>query len=169
MARITLQGNEIETIGALPSLNSKAPSFTLTKTDLSDCSLQDFTGKKVILNIFPSIDTSVCAASVRKFNKDAADAKDAVVLCISADLPFAHQRFCEVEGIKNVIPLSVFRSPDFGKNYGVLITSGPIRGLLARAIVIIDKSGRVGYCQQVPEIVQEPDYDAALSALNTLP
>ncbi len=168
MAHITLQGNAIDTIGELPGSNSKAPSFSLTKTDLSDCSLQDFTGKKVVLNIFPSIDTSVCAASVRKFNKDAADAKDTVVLCISADLPFAHQRFCEAEGIKNVIPLSVFRSPDFGKNYGVLITSGPIKGLLARAIVIIDKSGKVSYCEQVPEIAQEPDYNAALNALNAL-
>ncbi|MFH1218006.1 MAG: thiol peroxidase [Pseudomonadota bacterium] len=168
MARITLQGNAIDTIGDLPGSSSKAPSFSLTKTDLSDCSLEDFTGKKVVLNIFPSIDTSVCAASVRKFNKDAADAKDTVVLCISADLPFAHQRFCEAEGIKNVIPLSVFRSPDFGKDYGVLITTGPIKGLLARAIVIIDKSGKVSYCEQVPEIVQEPNYNAALNALNAL-
>lgn len=168
MARITLHNNALDTIGDLPAPGSMAPSFTLCKTDLADCTLAEFAGKKIVLNIFPSIDTPVCAASVRRFNSDAAGAANTVVLCISADLPFAHQRFCEVEGIKNVIPLSVFRSPDFGRDYGVLITSGPVRGLLARAIVIIDGSGKVGYCQLVPEIAQEPDYAAALQALSGL-
>lgn len=167
MATITLQGNAIETSGDLPSVGKPAPSFTLTKTDLSDCSLADYGGKKIVLNIFPSIDTPVCAASVRRFNQEAA-ADDTTVLCVSADLPFAHQRFCETEGIKNVLPLSVFRAPDFGKKYGILITNGPVQGLLARAIVIVDRSGAVAYTQLVPEIVQEPDYDAALAALRAI-
>ena len=169
MAHITLQGNPQETIGELPAIGAKAPSFSLTKTDLSDCTLQDFSGKKIVLNIFPSIDTSVCAASVRRFNKEAGEAKNSVVLCISADLPFAHNRFCEAEGLKNVIPLSVFRSADFGKNYGVTISTGPLKGLLSRAVVIIDKSGKVAYSEQVPEITQEPDYEKALRALAQLP
>ncbi|GAB4339972.1 MAG: thiol peroxidase [Desulfobulbaceae bacterium] len=165
MARITLQGNPIETSGDLPALNSKAPDFTLTKTDLSESSLSDYAGRAVVLNIFPSIDTPVCAASVRRFNAEASGIGDTVVLCISADLPFAHQRFCEGEGLDRVIPLSVFRSPAFGRDYGVTITSGPIAGLLARAIVIIDSQGKVIYTELVPEIAQEPDYEAALAAL----
>ncbi|MCK9295513.1 MAG: thiol peroxidase [Desulfobulbaceae bacterium] len=169
MAHITLQGNPLETSGELPAIGTKAPSFSLTKTDLTDCTLQDFNGKKIVLNIFPSIDTSVCAASVRRFNKEAGEAKNSVVLCISADLPFAHNRFCEAEGLKNVIPLSVFRSAGFGRDYGVTISSGPIKGLLSRAVVIIDKSGKVAYTEQVPEITQEPDYDQALSVLAGLP
>ncbi|RJX35779.1 MAG: thiol peroxidase [Desulfurivibrio sp.] len=169
MAHITLQGTPLETIGELPAIGTQAPAFSLTKTDLSDCTLQDFSGKKVVLNIFPSIDTSVCAASVRRFNKEAGEAKNSVVLCISADLPFAHNRFCEAEGLKNVIPLSVFRAADFGRNYGVTISTGPIKGLLARAVVIIDKSGKIAYTQQVPEITQEPDYEPALRALAGLP
>lgn len=130
--------------------------------------MQDFAGKNIILNIFPSLDTSVCAASVRRFNKEAGESPDTVVLCISADLPFAHQRFCEVEGLNDVIPLSVFRSPEFGRDYGVTITSGPLAGLMSRAVVIIDKSGEVAYTEQVPEITQEPDYDASLLALSKL-
>jgi thiol peroxidase len=169
MAHITLQGNPQETIGELPAIGAQAPSFSLTKTDLSDCTLQDFSEKKIVLNIFPSIDTSVCAASVRRFNKEAGEAKNSVVLCISADLPFAHNRFCEAEGLKNVIPLSVFRSADFGKNYGVTISTGPLKGLLSRAVVIIDKYGKVAYSEQVPEITQEPDYEKALRALAQLP
>ncbi|MBU4261589.1 MAG: thiol peroxidase [Proteobacteria bacterium] len=169
MAHITLQGNPLETVGELPAIGTKASSFSLTKTDLSDCPLQDFIGKKIVLNIFPSIDTSVCAASVRRFNKEAGEAKNSVVLCISADLPFAHNRFCEAEGLKNVIPLSVFRSADFGKNYGVTISTGPLKGLLSRAVIIIDKSGKVAYSEQVPEITQEPDYEKALRALAQLP
>lgn len=165
MARITLQGNPITTIGELPAVNEPAPPFVLTGTDLADRSLKDFAGKTVVLNIFPSLDTSVCAASVRRFNAEAGGLDNTVVLCISADLPFAHKRFCETEGLDRVIPLSVFRAPDFGKNYGVTITSGPLTGLLSRAIVIIDGAGSVVYTQQVPEITDEPDYAAALRVL----
>jgi thiol peroxidase len=167
MAQISLQGKPVNTTGNLPAVNTQAPAFTLTKTDLSDCTLQDYAGKTVVLNIFPSIDTSVCASSVRRFNKEAGELDNTVVLCVSADLPFAHQRFCEVEGLKDVIPLSNFRSPDFGKDYGVTITSPPLSGLLSRAIVIIDPSGKVVYTQQVPEITQEPDYEAALGFLKS--
>ncbi|MGW8288179.1 MAG: thiol peroxidase [Desulfobulbales bacterium] len=168
MAQITLQGNPVQTVGNLPAVGMEAPSFRLVKTDLSEASMQDFAGKNIILNIFPSLDTSVCAASVRRFNKEAGESPDTVVLCISADLPFAHQRFCEVEGLNDVIPLSVFRSPEFGRDYGVTITSGPLAGLMSRAVVIIDKSGEVAYTEQVPEITQEPDYDASLLALSKL-
>jgi thiol peroxidase len=168
MAEITLKGSSIETIGNLPEVDTKAPTFRLTRSDLSDAALEDFAGKTIVLNIFPSIDTDVCATSVRRFNEEAAKLKDTVVLCISADLPFAHQRFCETQGLNDVIPLSVFRSADFGKDYGVTITSGPLTGLLSRAVVIIDKNGKVVYTQQVPEIVEEPDYDAALQPLKKL-
>jgi thiol peroxidase len=167
MAKITLQGNPVETIGELPAVGQAAPPFTLTRTDLSDSTLKELAGKKVVLNIFPSIDTSVCAASVRRFNVEAAAHPETVVLCISADLPFAHHRFCEAEGIEKVIPLSVFRSPDFGQDYGVKIISGPIAGLMSRAVVIIDGSGRVIYTEQVPEITQEPDYGKALAVLGS--
>jgi len=165
MATITLQGNSIETCGVLPTKSSQAPDFRLVKTDLSEVTLADYNGKKIVLNIFPSIDTPVCAASVRRFNKTAGELANTVVLCISADLPFAHSRFCETDGLKNVEPLSVFRSPAFGKEYGVTVATGPITGLLARAIVIIGSDGRVIYTEQVPEITQEPNYDAALAAL----
>ena len=166
MARITLQGNPIETVGELPTLNSNAPEFTLTKTDLSESSLSSFTGQTVVLNIFPSIDTGVCAASVRRFNAEASGFDNTVILCISADLPFAHQRFCEGEGLDKVIPLSVFRSPAFGNDYGVTIVTGPLTGLLSRSIVIIDTDGKIVYTEQVPEIAQEPDYGAALKILS---
>lgn len=165
MTTITLEGNPIETIGRLPAVNAPAPPFTLTRTDLSDCRLGDFSGQNVVLNIFPSLDTSVCAASVRRFNAEASKLDNTVVLCISADLPFAHQRFCESEGLDRVIPLSVFRSPEFGRDYGVTIQSPPLTGLLSRAIVIVDPTGKVIYTEQVPEIVQEPDYAKALAAL----
>jgi thiol peroxidase len=168
MAQITLQGNPVQTVGNLPAVGMEAPAFKLVKTDLSEASIKDFAGKNIILNIFPSLDTSVCAASVRRFNKEAGESPDTVVLCISADLPFAHQRFCETEGLNDVIPLSVFRSPEFGRDYGVTITSGPLAGLMSRAVVIIDKSGEVAYTEQVPEITQEPDYDASLLALSKL-
>lgn len=164
MGTIKFKGTPIDTSGDLPAVNSKAPGFTLTKTDLSDVSLKDFAGKRIILNIFPSIDTDVCAASVRRFNEEAGKLSNTVVLCISADLPFAHSRFCEAEGLKNVIPLSVFRSREFGNDYGVTITSGPLSGLMSRAIVIIDEKGNVRYTEQVPEIGQEPDYSTALDA-----
>ncbi|MBM9511972.1 thiol peroxidase [Desulfogranum marinum] len=165
MAQITLQGNAIETVGNLPAQGAAAPAFTLVKTDLSDVSLSDFSGKKVVLNIFPSIDTSVCAASVRRFNEIASQNDNTVVLCVSADLPFAHQRFCEVDGLDNVVPVSVFRSPAFGNDYGVTITTGPIAGLLSRAVVVVDEKGDVAYSEQVAEITEEPNYDAALAAL----
>ncbi len=165
MATITLKGTPIETAGALPTLGSKAPAFSLARTDLSPCTQDDFSGKTLVLNIFPSIDTPVCAASVRRFNAEAILQKDTVVLCISADLPFAHKRFCEVDGLENVIPLSVFRSPGFGIDYGLTITTGPLAGLLARAIVILNPDGKVIYTELVPEIAQEPDYHKALSVL----
>jgi thioredoxin-dependent peroxiredoxin len=163
MAQITLKGNPISTIGNLPAVNMSAPAFSLTKTDLSECSLKDFKGKTIVLNIFPSIDTPVCAASVRRFNEAVSSLDNTVVLCISADLPFAHKRFCEGDGLKNVIPLSTFRSQTFGTDYGVTITNGPLTGLLARAIVIVNTNGTVIYTELVPEIAQEPDYSKVLS------
>lgn len=165
MATITLKGNEITTVGELPAVGSKAPDFSLVATDLSEKKLSDYRGKTVILNIFSSLDTSICAASVRKFNETAGSRDETVVLCISADLPFAHSRFCEVESLNNVIPLSTFRSAGFGTDYGVTITSGPTAGLLSRAVVLIDPGGKVMYTEQVPEIAQEPDYETALARL----
>ena len=165
MAKITLQGNPIHTCGELPAVGSDAPSFVLTKTDLSDVSLQDFAGKKVVLNIFPSIDTSVCAASVRKFNEEVQKLENTVVLCASLDLPFAHGRFCGAEGLEDVIPVSELRERAFGEAYGVRIIDGALKGLLSRAVVVIDENGKVVYTEQVPEIAQEPDYVAALKAL----
>jgi thiol peroxidase len=165
LTRITLKGNPINTVGKLPALGSAAPDFKLTAADLSDKSLADFKGKKIVFNIFPSLDTSVCAMSVRRFNQLAADQKDTVVLCASADLPFAHGRFCAAEGIKNVVTLSDFRHKEFGERYGVRIVDGPLAGLLSRAVIVIDKSGKVRYTEQVPEIGQEPDYDSALKHL----
>ena len=165
MAHITLKGKPVETIGSLPPVNTPAPSFTLTKTDLSDVTLRDFAGKTVVLTMFPSVDTPVCALSVKRFNEEASTIANTVVLCISADLPFAFERFCAAEDIKNVFTLSVFRAPDFGKNYGVTITSGPLTGLLSRAIVIIDTKGMVQYTEQVSDIAHEPDYEAAMRVL----
>ena len=165
MAKVTFQGNPVVTAGDLPAVGSKAPAFTLTAGDLSEVTQETYAGKTVILNLFPSIDTPVCAASVRRFNAEASALGDTVVLCVSADLPFAQGRFCAVEGLDRVIPLSAFRSPAFGRDYGVAITGGPLRGLLSRAIVILDPQGRVAYAQQVAEITREPDYDAALRAL----
>lgn len=165
MAEITLKGNSIRTSGELPAKGADAPTFKLVQSDLSDSTPADFPGKNVVLNIFPSLDTGVCAASVRRFNTEAGKRDDTVVLCISADLPFAHGRFCEAEGLKNVVPLSTFRAPGFGKDYGVTIETGPLAGLLSRAVVVVDKAGNVAYTEQVPEIAQEPDYDAALKAL----
>jgi len=167
MAKITLKGNEIDTVGSLPAVGSDAPDFTLVTTDLSEISLKDYRGKSVVLNIFPSIDTGICAASARRFNSEAGNHADSVVLCVSADLPFAHGRFCEAEGLKDVIPASIFRAADFGKNYGQTIITGPLAGVLARAIVVVDKEGKVKYTEQVPEITQEPNYEAALNALTS--
>jgi len=163
MAKITLKGNGINTSGSIPA--GKAPEFTLVKSDLSELKLSDLKGKKVILNIFPSLDTSVCASSVRKFNQEAASISNAVVVCISKDLPFAHGRFCETEGIKNVITASDFRDNEFAKAYGTLIVDGPLKGLQARAVVVVNEEGSIVYSELVPEIVQEPNYEAALKAV----
>ena len=163
MAQITLRGNPIHTIGELPPVGSPAPPFTLTGTDLGTVSNEQFSGKSVLLNIFPSIDTPVCAASVRAFNERAA-AHRTSVLCVSNDLPFAQKRFCGAENIENVTTASAFRD-SFGQDYGITITDGPMAGLLGRAVVVIGADGNVAYTELVPEIAQEPDYDAALAAL----
>ncbi len=165
MAEITLKGNPIQTCGALPPVGAPAPDFLLTKTDLSDRALKDFSGKRIVLNIFPSIDTPVCAMSVRRFNAEAAGLNNTVVLCVSADLPFAHGRFCAAEGLQNVITVSELRRRKFGEDYGVRIIDGPLAGLLARAVVVIDEKGKIVYTQQVREIAQEPDYDDVLQNL----
>jgi thiol peroxidase len=165
MAQITLQGNPVNTVGNLPETGSQAPEFTLVKNDLSEGKLSDYKGKKVILNIFPSLDTGTCAASVRRFNQEASSLENTVVLCISKDLPFAQARFCGAEGLKDVHNLSDFRTGEFGKAYGVEIADGPLAGLESRAVVVVDEEGKVIYTQQVPEIVDEPDYDKALAAL----
>lgn len=164
MATITLKGNPISTIGTLPAKGSAAPEFKLTKSDLSDASLKDFAGKVKILNIVPSLDTGVCAASARAFNKAADKMNGVAILTISRDLPFAQKRFCEAEGIKSVVPLSELRARDFGKSYGVEIVDGPMAGLLSRAVVVLDRNNMVVYTQQVPEIGQEPNYSSALEA-----
>lgn len=165
MAKITFKGNPINTAGELPKVGAKAPDFTLTKTDLSDVSLKDFQGKRVVLNIFPSIDTPVCQASARKFNEELSKLADTVVLCVSKDLPFALNRFCGAEGLKNVVPASELRDSAFGQSYGVKIAEGALKGLFSRAVVVLDQSGNVKYTEQVPEIAQEPNYQAALNAL----
>jgi thioredoxin-dependent peroxiredoxin len=165
MATITLQGNEIHTAGEFPRVGSKAPDFTLTDRDLNDVSLSRWMGKKKLLSIFPSIDTPVCAASTRKFNDYARTHEDTVMLMVSADLPFAHKRFCGDEGLSNVVTLSTMRSADFARGYGVLIADGPLSGLTARAIVVLDENDTVVHSELVPEIGQEPDYEAALKAL----
>ncbi|MCD9584863.1 thiol peroxidase [Tenacibaculum maritimum] len=165
MATITLQGNPIETNGNLPKTGEKAPDFSLAAIDLSRKSLTDFEGKNLILNIFPSVDTGTCAASVKNFNKEAASLENTTILCISRDLPFAQSRFCGAEDIENVIMLSDYATGEFGKNYGLEITSGPLTGLHSRAIVIINTAGNVIYTEQVTETVNEPNYEAALKAL----
>lgn len=165
MAKITLQGNPLETLGALPNTNQKAPDFALTAGDLSVKSLTDFSGSRLILNIFPSVDTGTCATSVREFNKKAAALDNTKVLCISRDLPFAQGRFCGAEGIENVLMLSDFNEGQFGKDYGLEINDGPLKGLHSRCIVVIDENGTVTYTEQVPEIADEPNYEAALQAL----
>lgn len=165
MADITLKGNAFNTIGELPIVGTKAPEFNLIAVDLSHKSLSDFKGKKIILNIFPSIDTGTCATSVREFNKKATDLKNTVVLSISRDLPFAQARFCGAEGIENVVTLSDFANGQFGQDYGLEIANGPLANLHSRAIVIIDENGNITYTEQVSEIVDEPNYEAALKAI----
>lgn len=165
MASVTLGGNPLHTIGELPSKGTKATDFTLVKTDLGTASLNDFNGSRLILNIFPSIDTGTCATSVRRFNQLASGLSNTKVLCISRDLPFAQKRFCGAEGIENVLTLSDFATGDFGKKYGLELIDGPMKGLHARAIVVLDEKHEVVHTQLVPEIANEPDYDAALAAL----
>lgn len=165
MATVTLKGNKIHTLGSLPENGSKAPDFSLTKTDLSSASLSDYLGKKIVLNIFPSIDTGTCAQSVRQFNEEAAELENTTVLCISKDLPFAQARFCGAEGIKNVEMLSDFRDGAFGKAYKLQFTDGPLAPLHSRVVIVLDESGKVLYSEQVPEIVDEPNYKAALEVL----
>jgi thiol peroxidase len=164
MASVTLRGNPITTSGELPEVGAAAPAFSVVKADLSPLSSADLAGQRVVLNIFPSIDTAVCATSVRTFNERAAGLDNTTVLCVSADLPFALGRFCGAEGIANVVTSSTFRS-SFGADYGVTMTDGPLAGLLARSVVVIDAAGTVVHRELVPEIAQEPDYDAALAAL----
>ena len=165
MAETAFKGTPVHTVGDLPTVGQQAPDFTITGADLGDIALHDLAGKRVVLNIFPSLDTSVCATSVRKFNKLAASLPDTVVVAVSKDLPFAHARFCTTEGIENVVPASDFRASGFDGAYGVLMADGPLAGLLARAVVVIDKAGKVVYTQLVPEITEEPDYDAAVEAV----
>ena len=165
MASITLKGNPVTTVGELPAAGNPAPAFSGVKSDLSGFDSADLAGKNVVLNIFPSIDTGVCAASTRRFNEEAGSLENTAVVCVSVDLPFALGRFCGAEGLENVIPVSVFRNPEFGNDYGVTITDGPLAGLLSRAVVVINESGTVVYTEQVPEITQEPNYEAALESL----
>nr|WP_298002542.1 thiol peroxidase [uncultured Flavobacterium sp.] len=165
MAQITFKGNPINTSGNLPEVGTKAPDFNLTASDLSQKSLSDYQGKNVVLNIFPSVDTGVCAQSVRTFNEKVSAADNTVVLCVSKDLPFALSRFCAAEGLQNVETLSDFKSNEFSDAYGVKMTDGPLNGLLSRAVIVVNPEGNVIYNEQVPEIGQEPDYNNALNAL----
>jgi thioredoxin-dependent peroxiredoxin len=165
MATITLGGNPINTSGELPKIGSKAPNFQLVKNDLSIASLADYSGSKVVLNIFPSIDTGTCATSVRTFNAKASVLQNTKVLCISRDLPFAQKRFCGAEGIENVENLSDFNTGSFGKDYGLEIANGVLAGLHSRVVIVLDENGNVTYAEQVPEIADEPNYEAALAVL----
>ena len=165
MAQTKLGPNPANTIGDLPSVNSSATEFVLTGNDMKDVSLQDFAGKNVVLNIFPSVDTGVCATSVREFNKRVASLDNTVILCISKDLPFAQKRFCGAEGIDKAITLSDFRSRGFGKSYGVELTDSGFAGLFARSVIVIDPTGKVKYTELVPQIGDEPNYEAALKAI----
>jgi thiol peroxidase len=165
MATITRRGTPTQTSGELPKVGSDIPGFRLVDGDLKDVTLHDFAGKRKVLNIFPSIDTPTCATSVRKFNEKAAQLKNTVVLCISADLPFAQKRFCGAEGIQNVIPLSLMRDRNFARDYGVMIEDGPLAGLTARAVLVLDANNKVIHAELVKEIASEPDYDTALKVL----
>ena len=166
MAQVTLKGNPVQTIGNLPAVGEAAPGFTLVDKELQEITLTTYAGQKVVLNIFPSVDTPTCAMSVRRFNADIEKTGNAVAVCASMDLPFAHARFCGAEGLDKVVSASAFRNAEFGRDYGVTITDGPLKGLFARAVVVVDENGRVAYTQLVPEIADEPDYEAALKALS---
>lgn len=165
MRTVYFSGNPCHTYGEVPAAGSEAPDFKLTGKDLSPVRLSDYRGRRVVLNIFPSLDTPVCAASVRRFNKEAAALENTTVICISEDLPFAMGRFCTAEGIDDLVVASAFRSPEFARDYGVMITDGPLEGLLARAVIIVDEKGRVSYVDVVNEITEEPDYKSALAVL----
>jgi thiol peroxidase len=165
MATITLKGNPIQTSGELPANGKPTPAFTLVSTDLAEVSLGDFAGKKKVLNIYPSLDTPVCATSVKSFHQKLAGKDDVVVLNISADLPFAAKRFCGAEGVENAHVLSTFRAANFASDYGLQITDGPLAGLCSRAVLVLDENDQVIHSEQVPEIAQEPNYDQALAAL----
>lgn len=165
MVSITLGGNPVHTNGELPTVGTKATDFNLVKTDLGTATLADFAGSKVVLNIFPSVDTGTCAASVRKFNEKASALANTKVLCISRDLPFAQKRFCGAEGLENVINLSDFKDGSFGKNYGLEITDGPLAGLHSRVVIVLDENGTILHTEQVKEIADEPNYEAALAVL----
>lgn len=165
MANVTLGGNPLHTSGELPATGTAAADFSLVNSDLGAVSLDNFKGKKLILNIFPSIDTGTCAASVREFNKKASFLENTTVLCISRDLPFAQKRFCGAEGIENVVTLSDYRDGSFGKNYGLELLDGPLQGLHARSVVVLDENHNVVYTELVPDIKDEPNYDGALAAL----
>lgn len=165
MAQVTLKGNPFRTSGELPAVGAKAPPFKLTTGDSKDVGLEEYKGKKKVLNIVPSLDTPTCATSTRRFNKEASSLPNVVVLVVSANLPFAAKRFCTTEGLSNVVPLSLMRNKDFAKDYGVLLQDGPLAGLTARAVVVLDESDKVIYRQLVTEIANEPDYDAALKAV----
>ena len=165
MEKVTFLGTEVHTQGNMPEIGIQAPDFTVVKGDLTEIKLSDFRGKKVILNILPSLDTPVCAMSVRKFNEAAASLDNTVILTISMDLPFAQERFCTTEGIKNVIPVSLFRSHDFPASYGLILADGPLAGLTARAVLLIDEKGMVVYKELVQEITTEPDYSKVLDIL----
>ncbi|MEZ4576511.1 MAG: thiol peroxidase [Desulfobacterales bacterium] len=165
MTQVTFKGNTVNTVGELPAEGNPAPEFNLTKTDMSDIHLSDFKGRRLVLNIFPSIETPVCSASVKRFNNDVEKLENTEVLCISRDLPFAHARFNVEQEIKNVISLSELRDSAFGENYGVRMTDGPLAGLFARAVVVVDENSKVAYTQLVPEIAEEPDYGSVLKLL----
>lgn len=165
MAQIKLKGNPINTIGELPKVGTQAKDFQLVKTDLSVVTLSDFKGSKVVLNVFPSIDTGTCATSVRKFNEKASSLENTKVLCVSRDLPFAQNRFCGAEGLENVVNLSDFRNNSFGNDYGLAIIDGPLAGLHSRVVIVLDENGVVKYTELVEEIVDEPNYEAALASL----
>jgi thiol peroxidase len=166
MAIITLNGSPLHTIGSLPDVGTQAPDFTVTKIDLGEIRLKNYLGKKMILNIFPSLDTPTCANAMRHFNEVANQLADVLILCISVDLPFAQKRFCIAEHLNNVQPVSVFRHPSFGKDYGVTIIDEPLAGLLSRAVIILDEHGKILHSEQVRELSNEPNYQAILSILN---
>ncbi len=168
MALISLGGEPVNTLGDLPAVGREAPDFTMTKVDLTETHLGEYAGRVLVLNIFPSIDTPTCAQSVRQFNTEAVKRQGVTVLCVAADLPFAMARFCGAEGLESVMPASVFRNPEFGEAYGVRIVTGPLTGLLSRAVVVIDGHGQVVYTEQVPDIKDAPDIGGAMDAIDRL-